>query len=209
MKIHSLRSYALGIAAALIALPGLATMHASAQSTQLFSANAILTHSLNSNNAKTGQSVTAKLTSAATSELPKGTMLIGKVDQVQNVSTAATSKMSITFDQARLKNGKEVPIKAMLLGVYSPQHQYESGMSSNFLPIQPATVSDAKSITQEPGALKHIGMESSGQSNTSAVFTSTNHTIKLDSGTVLQVAVAPMPESGSNATSSATTGAMQ
>jgi hypothetical protein len=156
-----------------------------------------------------GQTVTVKLTSEATPELQKGTMLIGKVDQVQNAATAGTSKMSITFDQARLKNGKEVPIKTMLLGVYSPQNQFESGMSPHFLPVQPATVSDNKTITQEPGALKNISMESSGQSNTSAVFTSTNHNIKLDHGTVLQVAIAPMPESGSNAASSATTGAMQ
>jgi hypothetical protein len=117
--------------------------------------------------------------------------------------------MSITFDQARLKNGQEIPIKAMLLGAYSPQVQSNSGMSTDFLPIQPNTVPETKTVTQEPGALKHdVGMQSSGESDTSAVFTSTGHNIQLDKGTILQVAVARMPASGVNATTS-TTGAMQ
>lgn len=208
MKTNHIRSYALGIAAALMAIPGFATMHAAAQSTQLFSANAVLTHSLNSTHATTGQSVTAKLTSDATSQLPKGTMLIGKVDKVQNATTSGPSKISITFDQARLKNGKEIPIKAMLLGAYSPQVRYDAGMSSSFLPTQPATVSASRSVTQQPGALKNISMESVGNGEVSAVFTSENHNVKLDHGTVLQVAIAALPASGSDATS-ATTGAMQ
>ncbi len=196
MKINPLRSYALGIAAALIAIPGFAPMHAAAQSTQLFSANAVLTHSLNSNNVKAGQSVTAKLTSDATSQLPKGTMLIGKVDQVQNASTDGASKMSITFNQARLSNGQEIPIKAMLLGAYPPVVYNHLSGTSTYLPTQPNTVSDAKGVSQQPGALNGIGMESSGRSDASAVFTSTNRNIKLENGTVLQVAIAPMAGSG-------------
>ena len=207
MKINPVRSYALGIAAALIAIPGFATMHASAQSTQLFSANAVLTHSLNSNGAKMGQSVTAKLTSAASPELPKGTMLIGKVGQVQNASTNGTSTMSITFDQARLRNGQEVPIKAMLLGAYPPVVYNHLSGTSTYLPTQPNTVSDARTVTQKPGALNGIGMESSARSDTSAVFTSTNRNIKLENGSVLQVAIAPI--SGTAATSSATAGDLQ
>jgi len=181
-------------------------MHASAQSTQLFSANAVLTHSLNSNGAKMGQSVTAKLTSAASPQLPKGTMLIGKVDQVQ--SGNGTSKLSITFNQARLGNGHEIAIKATLLGAYPPAvYSYDDTQNGAAPLAQPRTVSSDEMVQQDPGTLNGIAMQSSVQSDTSGVFTSTNRNIKLDSGTLLQVAIAPT--AGSAAAASATAGDLQ
>ncbi len=126
MKMNHLRSYALGIAAALISVPVYAATQNQQQTTTFYSADAQLTHPLNSNTAKTGQAVTAKLTSdvktSDSTELPKGAMLLGKVEQAQSANGGST--IGIVFNEARLRNGSEIPIKAMLLGAYPPVPYY-------------------------------------------------------------------------------------
>ena len=67
----------------------------------------------------------AKLTSSVKTEghteLPKGTILLGKVARCKTPnSSGKQSKISIVFNEARLSNGREVPIKATLLGAYPP-----------------------------------------------------------------------------------------
>ncbi|MHB8392447.1 MAG: hypothetical protein ACYDBH_23175 [Acidobacteriaceae bacterium] len=192
MKMNHLRSYVLGIAAVLISVPVHAATQNQQQPATLYSANAQLTQSLKSSSAKVGQAVTAKLTSdlktSDSTELPKGAMLMGKVEQVQSANGGST--VSIVFNEARLRNGREIPIKAMLLGAYPPVPYYSAGGSSSYLPIQPRTVPDDRSILQEPGTLRHITLRSSAKSSESGVFTSKNHSFKLDSGTRLQVAIA-------------------
>ena len=192
MKMNHLRSYALGIAAAFISVPVYAATQNQQQTTTLYSADAQLTHPLNSNTAKTGQAVTAKLTSdvktSDSTELPKGAVLMGKVEQAQSANGGST--IGIVFNEARLRNGSEIPIKAMLLGAYPPVPYYSAGGSSSYLPIQPGTVPGDQSILQEPGTLRHITLRSSAKSSESGVFTSKNHSFKLDSGTRLQVAIA-------------------
>ena len=109
MDIRFIKPSSLGIVALLIAACGYAAAQDSSPKVQLVSANAQLTESLNTKTAKPGQPVTAKLTSAAKAsritELPKGTMLIGKVDQVQAASGSEPTKLSLVFDQAKLKDG--------------------------------------------------------------------------------------------------------
>ncbi|MGH9617173.1 MAG: hypothetical protein ACRD28_10570, partial [Acidobacteriaceae bacterium] len=86
MKPNHLRSLALGIAASLISIPMFASQ-AQPQHTNLVSANAVLMQGLNSKSTHRGQTVTAKLTSKVVAsnnvDLPKGTLLTGKVAQVQ------------------------------------------------------------------------------------------------------------------------------
>ena len=194
MNIHHLRTCALGVAAALITIPGYAAMQNSWHPT-LYSANAQLTQSLNSNKARIGQAVTAKLTTdvktAGATVLPDGTMLVGSVQQVQRSYSNGPSRISIVFDKARLSNGREIPIKATLLGAYPPVPEYAAGGPSSYLPIQPRTVSSNESVIQKPGTLKHITLRSSTQSSVSGVFSSMNHSVQLNRGTRLQVAIAP------------------
>ena len=92
MNMNHLRTYALGIAAALVSLPTYASMQAQSQNLNLVSVNAELTQALNSKSTREAeQSVTAKLTDAVKTngdvELPKGTMLTGKVAEVQNANS--------------------------------------------------------------------------------------------------------------------------
>ncbi|MGC1362532.1 MAG: hypothetical protein WA826_15250, partial [Silvibacterium sp.] len=105
-----------------MAIPSFAAAQDSSQNMRLVSANARLVHRLDSKDARQGQIVAAQLTSdvkgSGSMELPKGTMLMGKVEQVQMSSNNGPARMSIVFDQARLSNGQSVPVKATLLAAY-------------------------------------------------------------------------------------------
>ncbi len=166
--------------------------------TKLVSVNATLEHSLNSKDAAQGQTVKAKLTDSAKTEngmkLEKGTVLLGKVEQVQKSTDNSPAKLSVTFDQAKLKDGRTVPVKATLLAAYPPNggnyypYTASSGMT---LGTKQQSVSPDRKVDQEPGALGNVSMHSAVQSDTSGTFTSKDGNINLRKGTQLQIAVAP------------------
>jgi hypothetical protein len=207
MTMNHLRSYALGIAAALVSLPMYASMQAQPQNLNLVSANAELTQALNSKSTQQGQSVTAKLTSPVKTEgqteLPKGTLLMGKVAQVQNAnSNGNNTEISIVFNEARLSNGRDVPIKATLLAAYPPVETGVAESVSSYMIQQPAHIPDDQKVQQDPGTLSNVTMQSSVQSNVSGVFLSKKHNINLRQGTRFQLAIAPETNSMSTASGS-------
>lgn len=166
---------------------------------KLVTANARLMHTVDSSHAAQGQVVTAKLTTstqaASGTELPKGTMLIGKVQQVQPASNNGPSRVSIIFDQARLPNGHSMPVKATLLGAYpadAADYWVDTSMKGSVMAVQPRTISANERVDQEPGTLGHIELHSAVRSNASGVFVDKDGNFKLKSGTYLQVAIAPM-----------------
>ncbi len=195
MKINLLRSPVLGVAAALIAIPGYAAAQASPQTAQLVSANATLVRNVDSQNAMQGQTVAAKLTSnvktTGSIELPKGTMLMGKVEQVQMSSNHGPAENQAGLRWARLSDGHKIPVKATLLGAY-PAHagQYYADTSSNgsLVAGQPHFIPADQKIDQEPGTLSHVSMHSSVGSNASGVFMSTDRNFNLKKGTEHRVA---------------------
>ncbi len=196
MNMMHIRSYALGIAAALVSLPMYASMQTQPQNLNLVSASAELTQPLNAKSARQGQSVTAKLTSnvktEGRTELPRGTLLMGKVDQVQNAyANGGMSKISIVFNEARLSNGREVPIKATLLAAYPPVSYNVTQSTNAYMMVQPHHIPNDQKIQQDPGMLNHIMMKSSVQSHVSGVFLSKKHDINLSRGTRFQLAIAP------------------
>lgn len=207
MNMIHFRSYALGIAAALVSLPMYASMQAQPQNLNLVSANAELTHALNAKSARQGQSVTAKLTSnvktEGQTELPKGTLLMGKVDQVQNAySNGDKSKISIVFNEARLSNGREVPIKATLLAAYPPVPYSVTQSTNAYMMVQRHHIPNDQKVQQDAGTLNHVMMKSSVQSHVSGVFLSKKHNINLRRGTRFQLAIAPETNSMSTASGS-------
>ncbi|MGC1870467.1 MAG: hypothetical protein WA700_05870 [Acidobacteriaceae bacterium] len=207
MKMNCLRSYALGVAAALISLPMYASMQTQPQNLNLVSANAELTQALNSKSTRQGQNVTAKLTSNVKAngqtELPKGTVLMGKVAQVQNAyANGNGSKISIVFNEARLSSGREVPIKATLLGAYPPVTPGVGQGPSAYMMVQPRHIPNDQKVQQDPGTLSHVMLKSAVQSNVSGVFLSKKHDINLHRGTRLQLAIAPETNSMSTASGS-------
>ncbi|HEX5233787.1 MAG TPA: hypothetical protein VFW25_00510 [Silvibacterium sp.] len=210
-----MRPSSIGIAAMLVATCGDAGAQMAPQNTQspenvqstqsmprnirLVSADARLTRSVNSSKAAQGQMVSAKLTSdvknAGTTELPKGTMLMGKVEQVKPSTNDGPSQLSVVFDQARLSNGRLVPIKATLLGAYpanTSDYWVDTTTSGSLMATQPRYIAADEKVDQEPGTLRHVSMHSSVQSNASGVFMNKDGNVNLKSGTRLQIAIAPM-----------------
>ena len=167
----------------------------STQNLQMVSANAQLVKSVNSKDASQGQTVKAKLTSSVRAangvKLDKGTMLIGKVEQVRKSNNDGPAKLSLGFDRAQLKDGKTVPVKATLLGAYPSANWVDPTATSSLMPLQPHTIPSDRKVDQQPGTLSHVAMHSSVQSNASGVFTNKDGNVNLKRGTRLQVAIAP------------------
>lgn len=193
----SLRNLSLGMATASFLLTGAAIGQSSASTTGLAGVNATLDHALNSQSAMVGQAVDAKLDSSVQAangiDLPKGTELMGKVSQVQASRDGSPARISLIFDKAELKNGKQIPIKAMLLAAAPPNNAGYGYSNMDTEPLGPApkSVSSQEKVVQEPGTLSHIAMHSSAQSNTSGTFIKKDGNFKLNAGTYLQLGVAP------------------
>jgi hypothetical protein len=201
MKIGFFQSSSLAIAVALIAAWGYASAQSSTGDLQLVGANATLVQDISSKSASQGDAVTAKLTSTVkgATELPKGTVLLGKVDEVQASTNRSPAKLSIVFDRAHLRDGHEIPIKATLLGAYPELDGYVGYDQNSDEPLLPQSIPVDEKVDQEPGALhNNVAMHSAAKEDVSAVFTSTDHNIDLKKGTQLQVAIAP--EGGSQGT---------
>jgi hypothetical protein len=195
MNIRFSRFSSLGVSAMLVATCGFVAAQTAPVSYQLVGANASLIHSLDSKNASQGEAVSAKLTSnvksASTTELPKGTILIGKVESVQSSNTGP-SKLSVVFDEAKLPDGKAVPVKATLIGAYPPNsgdYYEDTGAQGSLMAGLPKTIASDQTIDQQPGTLDHISLTSSVQSDASGVFSSKDHAISLKKGTVLQLGI--------------------
>jgi hypothetical protein len=91
---------------------------------QLVGARAWLNKGLDAKKAKQGDPVTAKLQEDVkipdSVELPKNTVLVGHVDEVQPSQSKSDSSVQVTFDKAQLKNGQQVPIKATIMQIAPP-----------------------------------------------------------------------------------------
>jgi len=95
---------------------------AAASAAEATSVSAELTKKLDTKNAKVGDAVLARTTKTATladgTKLPRGTKLIGKVTEVQARSRAEkTSHIAFALDHAVMRDGREVPVHAVLTSV--------------------------------------------------------------------------------------------
>jgi hypothetical protein len=98
---------------------------AAASSAEAANVSAELTKRIDTKNAKVGDEVNAKTTSAAKlsdgTNLPKGTKLLGKVTDVRAKSNDdKTSHLAFALDRAVLRDGREVPVHAVLTSVAGP-----------------------------------------------------------------------------------------
>ena len=152
---------------------------------QLMAGNARLTQRLDTKSATAGEKITAKLTNTIKTPegltLPNGTELLGRVDQVKSSNDRSPAKLVLTFDQAELKDGKQVPIKATLVGI-SP---------AGSIPQLPEKVARDDSFLQEPGTLSGVSMHSAVKADSSVTLTSRDKNIDLRNGTQMLIAVAP------------------
>lgn len=92
---------------------------AAASAAEATNISAELTKKIDTKNARVGDEVLARTTSAATlsdgTKLPRGTKLIGRVTEVQPRSKAEkASHLAFELDHAVLRGGREVPVHAVL-----------------------------------------------------------------------------------------------
>jgi hypothetical protein len=196
MRFTSFRKLSFGLALVSLAAAGAA----SAQS--LVGVNTTLDRTLDSKSAAAGQVVTAKLdgtvTAADGTKLPKGTELIGKVADVKNANGATS--VSLVFTSAKLKDGKEIPVKATVLAAYPELDPIGATLGDVATQPAPAKVEGDSVFDQQPGALSRVALSSAVKNHESGTFSSTNGNFKLLAGTNLQVGIAPASSgSGTNA----------
>jgi hypothetical protein len=161
-----------------------------ANANQLIAANAELQHDLNAQTAKQGDAVTAKLTQNVRlggTTLPHNTLLIGHVDQVQSSENNGVSKIVLTFDQARLKNGQQIAIKATVTGVYP----------AGTLLVSPKLSPDLE-IEQEPSSAHGFSLISKVQDSNSGTLSANGKNVRLTDGTELQFVLAPAAGAGAS-----------
>jgi hypothetical protein len=165
---------------------------ASAQS--LVGVNTKLDRTLDSKSAAVGQVVTAKLdgtvTTADGTKLPRGTELVGKIAEVKNANGSPVS-VSLLFTSAKLKDGKEVPVKATVLAAFPEADPVGVSLGDVATQQAPEKVAGDGSFNQQPGALSHVALTSAVKSPDSGTFSSTAGNFKLYAGTFLQVGIAP------------------
>ena len=188
MRLTSLKSLSYGLALASLVGVGVA----SAQS--LVGVNTRLDRTLDSKSAAVGQVVTAKLdgtvTTADGTKLPRGTELVGKIAEVKNANGSPVS-VSLLFTSAKLKDGKEVPVKATVLAAFPEADPVGVSLGDVATQQAPEKVAGDGSFNQQPGALSHVALTSAVKSPDSGTFSSTAGNFKLYAGTFLQVGIAP------------------
>ncbi len=156
----------LSIVATFLAFSGSGFALGQSQSGQLTSGAALLGHSLDTKRGGCeGQAVTAKLINPIdTAEgltLPRGTELLGRVAEVQASHGKSAATLTLIFDKARTKDGKEVAIKATLVAI-GPQ---------NTLSDTSGTVATTDSFDQPAGELPGVSLHSVVQSDSSGTLT--------------------------------------
>lgn len=208
MRFRLFTPSSVGLSAMLVAMCGYAAAQTAPQNIELVGVNANLVQNLDSKNAAQGQKISAELTSsvknAGSTELPKGTILLGQVEKVQPSSNSGPAQLSIVFDQARLRNGQTIPVKATLLGAYpvdAGSYYEDGGADGSLEEVLPTHIASDQKIDQEPGTLSHVALHSAVQSSDSGVFTSKDRNIDLRKGTRLQIAIAAEPANGTAAAS--------
>lgn len=193
MRFSFFKNFSLGLAVLSLVAAGAA----SAQS--LAGVNTRLSQNLDSKTAKAGETISVKLDSAVTTpegvKLPRGTELLGKVADVKAAQSGQAS-VTLVFTSARLKDGKEIPVKATLVGAYTAGEGSSTMYDGQTMAPPPVVVSPSETFNQQPGALRHIGLTSAVKSSDSGTFTSSDGNFKLAAGMYLQLGIAATGNSG-------------
>lgn len=194
MRLASWKRWSLGLA-----MVGLMTA-AAASAQSLAGVTTQLDRTLDSKNAKVGEVVTAKVRETVKADgltLPRGTELVGKVADVKTAQDGKVS-VSLVFTEAKLKGGREIPVKATVIGAYPASAGGDGNYNATTMGPVPSQVPNNGVYTQQ-GTLGNVNLSSAVANNDSATFTSNGH-FKLEDGTYLQLGVAPTSTaSGTNA----------
>ncbi len=168
-------------------------------------ARAVLVHTLDADKDHDGSSVQAKLDQKVTldngTKLPRGTMLLGKVAK-DDMQEQGLVKLAVRFDQARLKDGSTVPVRATIVGLYGPDSGAADSTGDEQTGAQVPNDWSAKTVQlDQENVVSGVDLHSKISSQNSGVFVSTKKDdIKLRAGSEIQFAIGPA-SNGQNSTS--------
>jgi hypothetical protein len=154
----------------------------------MVSALAILPHGLDADKDHLDSAFEVELSHKVTlsngTVLPSHTVLNGRVSR-DDMQAAGRSEFALRFDQAQLKNGKTVPIKATIVDITRSSVGTDGYDGSNDWTSRTLTV-------EELNAVSGVDLHSEIASNDSVVFVSTKkHDVKIPAGTELKLAIGP------------------
>ncbi len=158
-------------------------------------AQAELMHRLDAKKTMPGYTFKARLSKAAHlqdgTELPSGTILEGTVTQ-DDMQQQGKSKLALRFTQADLKDGKVIPLKATIVGIYKPQFDNEQDYPVTQGDQVPNSWTNGMLNIDQVGAMSGMDLHSKIASRNSGVLVSTKKDdVKLGQGTEFQLAIAP------------------
>jgi hypothetical protein len=153
-------------------------------------AQADLTKPLDARKTRAGQDFEAKLNGKVDLKngtvLPKGTVLVGKIVNDQ-MDQNGKSTLTLRFTQADLKDGKTVPIKATIVGLYSGANRY---MASYGVTQTPNFWTPSTLQVDQINALNHVDLHSKIAARNSGVLESSKSNIQFSTGTEFTLAIA-------------------
>ncbi len=174
--------------------PGSQTIQASANATsaneaaQMVPAVATLPHTLDADKDHLDSTFLAeldhKITLSDGTVLPSHTVLSGKItgDDMQGTGE---STFALRIDQAQLKNGKTVPIKATIIDIAHPTSNTDEYAVTNDWTNQTLSVKHLNVVSG-------VDLHSEISSTESAVLVSTKkHDVKVPAGSELKLAIGP------------------
>lgn len=154
---------------------------------------AALIRAIDARKAMLGDTVRAKLSMKARlkngTELPSGTILIGTVT-ADDLNMAGKAKLTLRFTDAKLKNGKVIPIKATIVGLFPPSGA--DGFDNTGAPGDQIanTWNDQTLQVDELEAVSGVDLHSRVASKNSGTLVSTRKKdIKLPAGSELALAI--------------------
>lgn len=164
-----------------------------AEADQMVPTRAAIDRTLDAKDSKPGTEFMAKLPGKVHlkdgSELPAGTVLMGKVS-VDDLNESGQSKLALRIDEAKLKDGTTMPVKATIVGVYGPGTGRWTAYDTAPGDQVPNSWNKSEGQVDEPNALGGADLHSAISSKNSGVLVSTKaEDIKLKKGTELALAI--------------------
>jgi hypothetical protein len=163
--------------------------YAKSEAMRMIPVEASLQRNLDARKDKPGAKFEARLRETAHlkngPELPDGTMLLGTVT-TDHMKYHGTSRLALRFTEAKLKDGKVIPIKATIVDVSQPSYgYYMDGPSASSM------WSDKTLQVDELGAISGVDLHSRIAARNSGVFIShKKDNMKLSAGTRFTLAIA-------------------
>jgi len=176
-------------------MPASASSAGASEAAQMVSAIAELQHTLDADKDHLDSTFEVELSHKVTlsngTVLPARTVLIGKVTR-DDMQTSGKSEFALRFNQAQLKNGQTVLIKATIVDISRPSSESDQYVASNEWTSQTLSV-------EQLGVVSGVDLHSAIASNDSAVFVSTKrHDVKLPAGSELKLAIGPATDASTS-----------